>query len=150
MKKLFCLIALAVGFTSCNDEKHVWIIEDMFYFLDNGSTEGYVTPVTEMTAGPSTQVDLLVIRNGFAAERHPKQTVKVLVEESLSTAKVGTDFSLDQQVFDFQNENTLKLPLRVNIRNSSGKKIVLRLEYGYYDECRSDGRKADKLTIKVK
>lgn len=150
MKKLLCVLALAISFVSCNDEKHIWVIEDMFYFLDNESLEGYATPVTEMTSGTLEQVNLLIMRNGFSAERHPKQTVNIVVDESLSTAKLGTDFSLDQQRFNFQNKNTLKLPLQVNIHGSTGTKIVLRLEYGYYDESQLDGRKADKLTIKIK
>lgn len=98
-----------------------------------------------------SQVDLMVMRNGFAAERHPEQTVKIVIEENLSTAESGTDFTLDSQVLEFRNKNTIQLPLRVNIHGSaSGKKIVLRLDYGYYDECRPDGRKADKLTVKIR
>ena len=47
--------------------------------------------------------------------------------------------------------NVLQLPLRVNISGgTSGKKIVLRLDYGYYDECSPESRKGDKLIIKVK
>lgn len=59
----------------------------MFYFLHNDpSQEGWVEPVTKITVGPGAQVDLLVTRNAFAAKAHPKQTVKVVVEENLSTA----------------------------------------------------------------
>ena len=35
MKKLLFLLAFTIGFISCNDEKHVWSFEDMFYFLHN-------------------------------------------------------------------------------------------------------------------
>lgn len=151
MKKLLCLIVLAIGFASCNDEKHVWVFEDMMYFLQNDSSlEGWVTPVTKIEAEPQSQVNLLIVRNAFAAEKHPKQSVKVIVEENLSTAKLDVDFSLDQQVSNFMNKDALHLPLQVNIHGgASGKKIVLRLDYGYNDECQLEGRKADKLTIKI-
>ena len=152
MKKILFLLAFAIGFISCNDEKHVWSFEDMFYFLHNDpSQEGWVEPVTKITVGPGAQVDLLVTRNAFAAKAHPKQTVKVIVEENLSTAKPGGDFILSEQVFNFRNKDVLQLPLRVTISGgTSGKKIVLRLDYGYYDECSPESRKGDKLIIKVK
>ena len=61
MKKILFLLAFAIGFISCNDEKHVWSFEDMFYFLHNDpSQEGWVEPVTKITVGPGAQVDLLV------------------------------------------------------------------------------------------
>lgn len=152
MKKLLILIALSIGFASCNDEKHIWVFEDMIYFLhDDPSQVGWLDPVTKITVGAGTQVDLLVTRNAFAAKTHPKQTVKVVVEENLSTAKLGGDFVLNEQVFNFKSKDALQLPLRVNINGgTSGKKIVLRLDYGYYDECSLESRKGDKLTIKVK
>ena len=79
MKKILFLLAFTIGFISCNDEKHVWSFEDMFYFLHNDpSQEGWVEPVTKITVGPGAQVDLLVTRNAFAAKAHPKQTVKVI------------------------------------------------------------------------
>lgn len=151
MKKLLFLLALAFGFTSCNDQKHVWIIGDMFYFLQNDlSQEGWVEPVTKISVGSGSQVDLLITRNAFAAKTHPKQTVKVVVEESLSTAKPGGDFTLSEQIFSFSNKDALQLPLQVNIQSgTSGKKIVLRLDYGYYDECKLEGREGDKLTIMI-
>ena len=69
MKKILFLLAFAIGFISCNDEKHVWSFEDMFYFLHNDpSQEGWVEPVTKITVGPGAQVDLLVTRNAFAAK----------------------------------------------------------------------------------
>ena len=50
MKKILFLLAFAIGFISCNDEKHVWSFEDMFYFLHNDpSQEGWVEPVTKIT-----------------------------------------------------------------------------------------------------
>ena len=68
MKKILFLLAFTIGFISCNDEKHVWSFEDMFYFLHNDpSQEGWVEPVTKITVGPGAQVDLLVTRNAFAA-----------------------------------------------------------------------------------
>ena len=110
-----------------------------------------VEPVTKITVGPGAQVDLLVTRNAFAAKAHPKQTVKVVVEENLSTANPGGDFILSEQAFNFKNKDALQLPLRVNISGgTSGKKIVLCLDYGYYDECSPESRKGDKLIIKVK
>lgn len=152
MKKLLFLIALAIGFTSCNDEEHVWIYGDMFYFLQNDPAQaGWVEPVTNIAVAPGSQVDLLIARNAFAAKTHPKQTVKVVVEESLSTAKLGSDFTLSEQIFSFKNKDALNIPLQVNIHGgTSGKKIVLRLDYGYYDECNLEGREGDKLTIKIK
>ena len=106
MKKILFLLAFAIGFISCNDEKHVWSFEDMFYFLHNDpSQEGWVEPVTKITVGPGAQVDLLVTRNAFAAKAHPKQTVKVVVEENLSTANPGGDFILSEQAFNFKNKD---------------------------------------------
>lgn len=56
MKKILFLLAFAIGFISCNDEKHVWSFEDMFYFLHNDpSQEGWVEPVTKITVGPGAQ-----------------------------------------------------------------------------------------------
>lgn len=58
MKKILFLLAFTIGFISCNDEKHVWSFEDMFYFLHNDpSQEGWVEPVTKITVGPGAQVD---------------------------------------------------------------------------------------------
>ena len=111
----------------------------------------FISCITIHRRRPGAQVDLLVTRNAFAAKAHPKQTVKVIVEENLSTAKPGGDFILSEQVFNFRNKDVLQLPLRVNISGgTSGKKIVLRLDYGYYDECSPESRKGDKLIIKVK
>lgn len=152
MKKLLLLAALAVGLASCNDEKHVWVFQDMIYFLENRSeTEGYVAPLTKLSVRPRSQAELLVCRNVFAAAEHPLQTVRIEVDERLSTAEFGTDFNLDRQELTFQQKESLQLPLQVTLRSSAaGKKIVLRLDYAYYDECPLDGRRSDRLTITIK
>lgn len=152
MKNLMLAAVLALGLISCNDDAHITIHEDMMYFLQNESlSEGYVSPVTEINAKPRTRVDLLVVRNAFAAMDHPKQTVKIAVDEERSSAISGTDFTFDQQVLTFSGKDMLQLPVYVNVhRSAAGKKIVLRLDYEYYEECHPEGRKADRLTITVK
>lgn len=152
MKKLFCYAALLLGLAACKDEARVTIYQDMIYFLENRSeTGGYVAPVTKISAKPRSQTELLVVRNAFAAAEHPRQTVGIVVDEELTTADPATDFSLDRQTLTFPDRQTLQLPLQIAVRSSAaGKKIVLRLDYEYYDECPLDGRKCDRLTITIK
>lgn len=152
MKKILCAVVLSLGLLSCNDEAHITVYEDMMYFLRNESgQEGWLSPVTKISAKPHSRVDLLVARNAFATQDHPKQTVRIAVDEERSSAILGADFSLDEQVLTFSGKNVFQLPLCVTIhRGAAGKKIVLRLDYEYYEECHLEGRKADRLTITVK
>ena len=152
MKKFLCAIALAFGLLACDDEAHIMIYEDMMYFLRNESNlESWSSPITKISTKPLTQVDLFVVRNAFAAQNHPQQTVRIIVDEEHSSAILGTDFSLDQQVLTFSKKNELQRPLCVTIHSlAAGKKIALRLDYEYYEECHLEGRKADRLTITVK
>lgn len=151
MKKLlYALVALAT-FISCDKDAHTMIYGDMMYFLTNETLgEGYREPVTQLTVNPQSRVDLLVVRNAFAAKDHPDQTVKIEVFEDLSTAKLGEDFTLDTQNLKFSGKGSVQLPLQMSISSgTSGKKIVLRLDYGYYDECSLEGRNADQLEINI-
>ena len=151
MKKAL-LLALLLGLAACKDEARVTIFQDMMYFLENTSeTEGYVSPVTKITAKPCSQAELLVVRNAFSANEHPRQTVGIVVDEELTTADPATDFTLDRQTLTFSDRQTLQLPLQVTFRSSAaGKKIGLRLDYAYYDACPLNGRRCDRLTILVK
>lgn len=149
MKHIF-LIGLLFFFMSCDDDKNQTFYQDMMYFTENSSSvEGYVSPITHLDVKSNSQVKLLVCRNAFAAKDHPKQTVQVVVDQELSTAEEGGDFSISASSLDFKNGNVTSLPLTVNIHNAKGKTIVLKLEYGYYDECPLADRKADRLKIKI-
>lgn len=150
MKKLFCAFALMLFATSCKDEAHITVYEDMMYFLSAESDAGYVTPITNLTEEAPVRLNLYVFRSSFAANDHPKQTVRILVEEE-TTADPDTDFKLEGSELAFNKREEMRVPFQVVIRSSaSGKKIVLRLDYGYTDVCKPEYRKADKLVIKIK
>ncbi len=151
MRKLVCFAMLLWGLVSCKDETHVTIFEDMMYFFENTlKPEDYASPITVLHVQPHSQIELLIGRNVFAANEHPKQTVRIVVDEYHTTANPETDFSFDQQVLNFPNKNVLQLPLQVTIHSgAAGKIIALRLDYEYYDECPQNGRRCDRLIINV-
>lgn len=63
---------------------------------------------------------------------------------------VSADYAAERscRVTAFGGLEELKLPFQLQSRSSvSGKRIVLRLDYGYTDECRSEHRKADRLMV---
>lgn len=63
---------------------------------------------------------------------------------------VSADYAAERscRVTAFSGREELKLPFQLQSRSSvSGKRIVLRLDYGYTDECRPEHRKADKLVV---
>ena len=150
MKKLFCAFALMLVATSCKNEDRITVYEDMMYFHSAESETGYLAPITNLTEEAPVRLNLYVFRSLFAANDHPKQTVRILVEEE-TTADPDTDFKLEASELAFNNRDEMKVPFQVVIRSSaSGKKIVLRLDYGYTDVCKPEYRKADKLVIKIK
>ncbi len=150
MKKLFCVFALMLFATSCKDEVHITVYEDMIYFLSAESEAGYLEPITNLTEEAPVRLNLYVSRSLFAANDYPKQDVRILVEEE-TTADPNTDFTLEGSELVFNNRDEMKVPFQVVIRSSaSGKKIVLRLDYGYTDVCKPEYRKADKLEITIK
>lgn len=66
---------------------------------------------------------------------------------------VSADYAAERscRVTAFSGSEELKLPFQLQIRSSaSGKRIVLRLDYGYTDECRPEYRKADRLVVEVR
>lgn len=150
MKKLFCALALMLFATSCKDEAYITVYGDMMYFLSGEPGPGYVSATTSLTEKAPAHLNLLVCRSPFAAEVYPKQTVRILVEEE-TTAVPDTDFKLEGSELAFHSRDETKIPFRVVIRSSaSGKRIVLRLDYGYRDVCKPEYRKEDKLVIKIK
>lgn len=63
---------------------------------------------------------------------------------------VSADYAADRscRATAFGGREKLKLPFQLPSRSSaSGKRIVLRLDYGCTDECRPEHRKADRLVI---
>lgn len=151
MKRLV-LIALAIlSIVSCKDEEKVTLYEDMMYFAENPSSAGgFISPVTQLNAKPISQVELLVWRNAFAAKDHPKQNVQIVVDQKLSTAEEGRDFSISESSLNFKGKDNTSIPVSINIHSAAGKTIVLQLVYEYYNECPAEGRKADHLKIKIK
>lgn len=151
MKRLLLFLLLALAIISCKDEERRTLYEDMFYFAENPSiVGGYISPITKLNARPNSQVDLLIWRNAFAAKDHPKQNVLIVVDQELSTAEEGRDFSISESSLKFKGSNNNSIPVSVNIHSAAGKTIVLQLVYEYYDECPVEGRKADRLKIKIK
>lgn len=150
MKRIFCLLAGMLLVTACNDEVRITVYEDMMYFLSEEPDAGYVSPATDLTAEAPSRLDLYVARNPYAAREHPGQTAWIVVDET-SSAVPDTDFKLGCREFAFGGREELKLPFQLQIRSSaSGKRIVLRLDYGYTDECRPEYRKADRLVVEVR
>lgn len=151
MKRLLLFLLLALAISSCTDEERRTLYEDMFYFTETpSSVGGYILPATQFDVKPNSQVELLVWRNAFAAKDHPKQHVQVIVDEKLSTAEQGRDFSISESSLIFNGKNNTSIPITINIQNAKGKTIVLQLAYEYYQECPAEGRKADHLKIQVK
>lgn len=151
MKILAAIFAALLLLSSCkDDEHHIVYSVDLFFFASASPSEGWNDAVTQITANAQSQVDLLVMRNAFSAQEYPKQTAKIIVEEGPERAKLGTDFSLNTQTFNFPEKSTTSLPLQVQILGSaSGKKIVLKLDYPYYDVC-PEVTRTNTLTIDVK
>lgn len=150
MKKLLGVFVLMSFMASCKESSHVTVYGDMMCFLSEEPGAGYVSSVTSLTTEASTRLDLYVSRTPFAADEYPKQSVRILVEEE-TTADRSADFKLEGSELTFQNRNELKVPFRIVIRSSaSGKKIVLRLEYGYADVCNPEYRQADRLVIHIR
>ena len=150
MKRLLLFLLLALSITSCKNEERVTFYEDMFYFTKKlSSAESYISPITTLTAKSNSQVELLVWRNAFAAKDHPNQNVQIIVDQKLSTAEVGRDFSISDSSLDFKGDNT-SIPISVDIHSATGKTIVLQLVYEYYNECPADTRRADRLKIHIK
>lgn len=151
MKRLLLFLLLALAISSCKDEERSTSYEDMIYFSENpSSVGGYISATTKLDAKPNSQVELLVWRNAFAAKDHPKQNVQIVVDQKLSTAEEGRDFSISESSLNFKGKNNTSIPVSVNIYSAAGKTIVLQLVYEYYDECPVEGRMADRLKIKVK
>lgn len=151
MKRLFLFLSLTLSLAACKDEERSTSYEDMIYFTENpSSVGGYISPITKLDAKPNSQVELLVWRNAFAAKDHPKQNVQIVVDQKLSTAEEGRDFSISKSSLNFKGKNNTSIPVSVNIHSAAGKTIVLQLVYEYYNECPVEGRMADRLKIKVK
>lgn len=151
MKRLLLFLLLALAISSCKDEERRTFYEDMIFFSETpSSVGGYISATTKLDAKPNSQVELLVWRNAFAAKDHPKQNVQIVVDQKLSTAEEGRDFSISESSLNFKGKNNTSIPVSVNIHSAAGKTIVLQLVYEYYDECPVEGRMADRLKIKVK
>ena len=151
MKHLFLFLLLALSITSCKNEERVTFYEDMFYFTKKlSSAEGYISPITTLSAKSNSQVELLVWRNAFAAKDHPNQNVQIIVDQKLSTAEVGHDFSISDSSLDFKGNDNTSIPISVDTHSATGKTIVLQLVYEYYNECPADTRRSDRLKINIK
>ena len=158
MKKLFYPVIAAVcraASTSCEEKSVVTIVEDMMYFVDMETyehTEGWLEPTTKLSVNPDSQVGLLVRRHYFVARtHHPDQTVKIVVDEQQSTAAEGEDFSIDTHQVAFSGVDDLKKQLVLTVGpGAAGKTIVLKLDYEYYEQCKAESRKCDRLTVTVK
>lgn len=150
MKKLLFAIMAACALVSCNKDEHQIRYQDMMCFTEGRIAEnGYVSSITSMSAESGTSLELFVMRSTMAAQSHPRQTVRIIVDQENSTAITGTDFTLSAATFDFGNAEMLRLPFTINIHDAVGKTIVLKLDYAYYDECPADTRKEDRLTIRI-
>lgn len=121
----------------------------MFFSENPPSFVGsYIPPITKLDARLNSQVKLLVWRNAFAAQDHPQQHVQLVVDQKLTTAKEG-DFSISEPSLNFSHGIMTSIPVTVNIHGAKGKKIVLLLQYDYYDECPATLRKTDRLNIYI-
>ena len=148
MKRVILLIAILAGFVACEEKKKPMIghIDDMMFIIkypDNLSdiTEPIVLePLTSANFDANTSIELYVSRNAFVAKDYPKQDVTLAVDEKESTAVYGEDFDLSDNI---------NLPLKMDIGDAAGKKIVLRLVYDEYPLCPVEGRKADRIEISV-
>ena len=152
MKKIICALVSVFLFASCDKDEYQTFYQDMIYFVEEyepSDTPAFIGPATSVNVPQNSTLTLFVMRDLMAADDHPKQTAKIVVDQELSTATEDVDFTLSKKTFEFKNTDTFKLPLTVNIRNAKDKTIVLKLEYGYYDECPLANRKADRLKIKI-
>lgn len=148
MAAIICMIA-TVG---CREESHIFICGDIFYFmnLDESESGTYVMPPTEIDVTHNSMTELHVERNAFVANANPKQEVKIVVDETLSTAEMDVDFTIGADVLSFNGKDVTHLPLTVSVGDdTAGKKIVLQLVYEYYDISPLEGRTCDKLTINI-
>ena len=150
MKRLVLFVIAIMTVVACQDEERVTIYEDMIYFAENPSSAGgFISPVTQLNAKPNSQVELLVWRNAFAAKDHPKQNVQIVVDQKLSTAEEGRDFSISESSLNFNGKDNTSIPVAINIHSAAGKTIVLQLVYEYYNECPAETRRADRLKINI-
>ena len=150
MKRLLLFLFLALSITSCKNEERETFYEDMIYFTEKLSSDGgYISPITILYAKPNSQVELLVWRNAFAAKDHPKQNVQIVVDQKLSTAEEGRDFSISESSLNFNGKDNTSIPVAINIHSAAGKTIVLQLVYEYYNECPAETRRADRLKINI-
>lgn len=154
MKRIcFFILVIAAGFISCGkNDDYQYHYEDIMYFIEDYTSDGTVliSPITQLDVKSNSSMTLFVTRNNAAANHHPKQTAQIVVDEEKSTAIAGTDFTISEQTFNFIGKNNVNLPFVINTRAATGKVIVLQLNYAYYDECPADGRKVDRLKIKIK
>ena len=129
MKKLFCVFALMLFATSCKDEVHITVYEDMIYFLSAESEAGYLEPITNLTEEAPVRLNLYVSRSLFAANDYPKQDVRILVEEE-TTADPNMDFTLAMQQLrrlgdDLLNPTILHIATADNEQNNQyGRKLT--------------------------
>lgn len=144
-----CVMACGSLLSGCDKSDHHYSCQDMFAFYPDEFMEGYIECVTRLDAVPDSRLQLVISRNVYIAQAFPKQKVKVVVDTQLSTAVEGVDFDFSSQTFEFRGKNTLQLPFAVDIHAAKGKRIVLLLEYGYYEQCPLEGRMGNRLTIDI-
>ena len=147
MAAVVCMTA-TVG---CKDDSYTIVCDDLFYFLfvDHSAEGGYMSACTELTVKEDSVTQLFVARQLALANANPKQEVKIVVDGS-STAEQGKDFNLDKKSFSFKNADATQMPVTLSVNgNTRGKRIVLRLEYGYDNIAPHENRKADILTINI-
>lgn len=141
---------MAAGLVACEDDNgpRVSQIDDMIFIVDplNAGPE----PDSQMEAESNSSLDLYVARNAFIAIDYPKQDATVEVDEAKSTAVSGEDFELSATSFLFNGADNCTIPLTVDIREASGKKIVLNIIYPEYPSCPVAGRKNNSLEITIK
>lgn len=151
MKKILLVLTLFLGTVACDKDEHLTIYEDMMYFAEEFSSGGeMIKPVVQMEAERNSQVNIYVMRNLFVANDHPRQNVKIVVDEKQSSAIEGVDFTISESSLNFKNKEAIRVPLTINIHSQAKKTIVLQLAYEYYKECPAEGRKVDRLKIKIK
>lgn len=151
MKRLLLIVIAAIAIVACKDEERRTLYEDMMFFAEDlSSSEGYISPVTQLTVNANSSLNLNVIRNAFAAKDHHQQNAQIIVDEKLSTAEQGRDFSISESSLIFNGKNNTSIPITINIHDAKGKTIVLQLAYEYFQECPAEGRRADRLKIQIK
>ncbi len=150
MKRIVFLLALLLGLTACEKEKHprVTSIDDMIFIVD--PLNASINPDVNMEAESNSSLDLYVARNAFIAMDYPNQDATLVVDEDESTAIYGKDFELSATTFKFRGADTFRLPLKIEIGDAAGKNIVLRLVYDEYPSCPKNGRNSDRFEITIK